>query len=201
MFHAHLMGAGSFFAELRRRLPTDSFVSSPDRSAVFDSTNWPAARARVLVTSVRDRAAERHLDTVARGTGKTWIPVQLEARSLRIGPVTGTPRAACLDCFDRRQEQHGRRSSTDVELERAHGPATSVEGFTPAHVDIAAAIISDITSSDERVAAATSSLWRFGHSDLSAKEAVVIPVSGCRRCDPGSGETTRSLQLSRYFPR
>ena len=201
MLQAHLMGDGTFFAALRGRARADPFTTSPDRRAVFDSTNWPSARARVLVTSARDRAAEEHLDAATRGAGQTWIPVQLEARSLRVGPVIGPRRAVCMDCFDRRQEQHGRRNRTDVELEAAHDGGSPANGFTPAHVDMVFAVIERITSSDERLRAAASSLWRFGYSDLSVKQALVIPVSGCRRCDPDHGETERSMQLSQYFPR
>lgn len=201
MFQAHLMGAGSLFVDLGKRLSNDAFVSSPDRGGVFDSTNWPAALARVFVTSGRDRAAEHHLDTVTRGSGQTWVPVQLEARSLRVGPVIGPHRAVCLECFDRRQEQHGRRNATDVELERARDGGSPMAGYTPAHVDMAAAVLESITSSEERLVRAASTIWRFGYSDLSAKEAVVVPVSGCRRCDAGMNESRRSRQLSQFFPR
>ncbi|PZE78424.1 TOMM precursor leader peptide-binding protein [Curtobacterium sp. MCBD17_019] len=201
MLHAHLMGIGPFFEDVASRLPASSFAQTPHPSSIYDSTHWPAARARVFVTSGRDRSAEQHLEDVVWGSLQTLIPVQLEARSVRVGPVITPGRSACLRCFDRRQEQHGRRGATDVALDHAKDGTVAVTGHAPAHANMVATVLEGVTYSEERLLAAASSVWRFGFADLSVKEAVVIPVSGCRRCDRARENEPRSLHLSQYFPR
>ncbi|PPI49972.1 hypothetical protein C5D18_01165 [Rathayibacter tritici] len=199
MLNIHLMGTGPFADAVATRLQGPACEHWDGSRGVYDSTNWPRARARVLISAERDNSAEQHVEDVAWGTLQPWIPVQLEARDVRVGPVVTPGRGACLRCFDRRQEQHGRRNHTDLELDKAPSTGMPFRGYTPAHAAMAAAVINTITASDKALTEAASKVWRFGFSELSVRQAVVIPVSGCSRCDSLDSAGRRSARLSRFF--
>ena len=180
-----------------------SSALAPDgANALRDPTAWPPARVRALVRSRRDRAAEERMETLSWGTGRAWVPVQIEARSIRVGPVVVPGRSACLECFYRRQRQHGRRSALDDELEHALTGSGSpgYQGQLAAHVGLVAGLLRAIAESDDAVDAFASRFWRLGYADVSVREALVTPVAGCRRCDPDLDEGERYRRLVQHFP-
>lgn len=175
-----------FGEALAERLSGATAVALRGRDAVYDSTGWQAARLRVLVCPRRDRHAEERMETVAWGTRRPWMPVQLGPRSIRVGPVIVPGMSACLSCFYRRQRQHGKRNGVDDGLERSLAETNSpgYRGHLPAHVDLVAGLLTAVAQSDASITAFATRFWRLGYGEMAVRESLLTPAAACPRCDP-----------------
>jgi len=157
---------------------------------LWSPSEWDPA-ALTVVASWREQPREfAFVDDVCRRTGRAWLPVVLEPRHVRVGPLVSPATAACYQCFLSRQHQHGLLTPVDSEL---HGlfdddPTLGPSGHLPLHVETAVALVDHVLAAADdpsgRAAGRTpgARLVRSGLSHLRLVESEVVPVTGCSRC-------------------
>ena len=172
---------------------------------LWSPSEWDPA-ALTVVASWREQPREfAFVDDVCRQTGRAWLPVVLEPRHVRVGPLVSPATAACYQCFVSRQHQHGLLTAVDFELRRLFDddPTLGPSGHLPLHVETASALVEHVVAAWEGSRAARTGSWRTpgarlvrsGLSHLRLVESEVVPVTGCPGCGltPDPKASWRSL--------
>jgi bacteriocin biosynthesis cyclodehydratase domain-containing protein len=151
------------------------------------SASWPPARLRILVSGRDEPQLTEILDDRSYAWHTPWFPVILDHPRLRFGPIVTPGVGACHHCFDARRRQHEPARSAGRELQnfyREH-PLIGPEGWLPAHVALAAAMIRAtvpaVLTSENRTDLG-GRVRQLHLLDLTATSAVVTGVHGCSRC-------------------
>ena len=190
MHPIHLQPIGRFGWEVCEALSTVSETEMVIEASPFRSVDWPQSRLQVVVASQEHPRAFEFIDSMSFALIRPWMPIVLEPRSLRVGPLVVPNSSGCYRCFLARQYQHGRLTSIDRELaqqnDAVEGPGYS--GYLASHVSLAVALVAPtierfLSSNETRVPAA--SVIRAAFAETRFSEGSFVGVDGCHRCaDP-----------------
>jgi len=134
-----IIGAGPF-GERTARLLLETRVDGVRVAASDVMQAFSLARQAVVIAMWRtepmllDRA--EHL---SRLHGLPWLPIVMEYRAIRIGPLVAGD-SACFRCYQRRREQHDVQPDVTAALQQASANDRSFgpQGFLPHHTRMAA---------------------------------------------------------------
>lgn len=195
MTDLHLIAVGDFGGVVSELL-TERYnaVTTRDPQIVRDTSRWPRARIQVVVAWRETPALFEAADRYANWTHRPWLPVVLDATSLRIGPLVTGAGGPCYRCFLGRQFQHRQLLDADRDLFRAYDadPEVGVGGYLAAHVTIAVHATSTVIDAmlGDGTECERGRVRTFGLLDARMTNDRVIPVHGCERCCPSEPDAT-----------
>ncbi|WP_423919767.1 TOMM precursor leader peptide-binding protein [Frigoribacterium sp. 2-23] len=185
---------GDFGEEVAGRLVELHGAALLSTPQLWSPSEWEPA-ALTVVASWREQPREfAFVDDVCRRTGRAWLPVVLEPRHVRVGPLVSPATAACYQCFLSRQYQHGLLTPVDSQLQTLFDddPTLGASGHLPLHVETAVALVDHVLAAADESPRRTGDrtpgarLVRSGLSHLRLVESEVVPVTGCSRCGASS---------------
>ena len=175
-----------------------------------DSSRWPAARLHVVAAWRETPALFERADELARIHRRPWLPITLDATSVRVGPLVDGRDGPCYQCFLARQFQHRKLREIDRRLFGRYDadPNCGPRGFLAPHVSLAAYAATELARDvlDGRTADRAGDVRRFGLLTPQVSSDRVVAVDGCRRCgerraDATWGRLADDLQWLRPAPR
>ncbi len=187
MIDLHVIAIGAFgeavAADLAARIET-VVTTGP---GIDEPSFWPASRLQIVAAW---REAPRVFDLAERiafHCGRPWLPIAIDATSMRVGPLVDGVSGPCHLCFRTRQRQHRRHGPADDELYAAYDadPSVGVFGHLPAHVSLAVAaarlaVYAVLTGADG--SPEFGRVRRFGLLSPQVLVDDVTAVHGCPRC-------------------
>jgi len=200
-----------FGAAVVERLQDEHRINLRDWRQAWAPSTWTDNAVVLLVSGTGDPRLEAFVNQVSFDVGRDWMPVVLEPRYLRVGPVVTSGGNGCFECFRLRQLQHKWSTDSDVFIEaaRASGLAyiREASGYLPSHIDIAASLASRAlqeinrrrSDENERGEGPWPVVYRSGLSYTRVEEIRITPVHNCSVCSPASrqrmGEATSVERL------
>lgn len=187
MLDVHVVAIGTFGEMLADQLSVDYQLQfSTTRNEALDPARWAPSRVQVVACAREEPRVFEVADMMAYALGRPWLPVTLDATSLRVGPLVDGAEGACYSCFVARQHQNQRFLETDKELFTAYreDPNLGVRGHLSAHVALAASAAR--TSIDSVLSGRSDQsgcVRRFSLLTPRVTVETLVPVHGCRRCD------------------
>ena len=202
MPQVHLIPVGQFGREVAVQV-AQSFDAhiSPEQDAGIPSS-WPQAAIQVIVSWREVPWLFSLADKMAHSLDRPWMPVTLDSKSLRVGPLIAPHHSGCYPCFIKRQRQHSRLSPTDLELFNHYdaNPESGIFGHLPSHVRIASSLISSSVQAllgqsqegqvPDSSALRVGELTRVGLTGLNVSRGRLIGVHGCPTCSPDNPDNT-----------
>lgn len=179
-----------------------------DLSDAREPSRWPKAEVQIVASSREEPEAFATCDLAAFALRRPWLPVVLEARSVRVGPLV-RPGGACYRCFLRRQEQLGHRCPIDAAIE-SQDLQPRIVGYLPSHVHQAAIftqmLIETLRSDAPPRRARTSTAWASLKPNSPARQSCrstgVRPartpeaIGTPQTCSPASPQSVRKAPLT-----
>jgi len=183
---AYVTPVGDFGAAVAARLAERYDIRTAAPPEIADSSRWPDARVHVVAAWRETPALFDLADRYAFITRRPWLPVALDATSLRVGPLVAGDAGPCYRCYLGRQFQHRRLRGNDRELFARYDadPACGVAGFLTAHVSLAAlatGLCLDAAAAG-RIDGERGRARRFALLSPQLSVSMVVPVDGCDRC-------------------
>lgn len=186
MLDAYITAAGGFGQAVAQKLAAeyDTRIAAPEETA--DSSRWHRARVHVVAAWRETPSLFDLADSYAFITGRPWLPITLDAASLRVGPLVTGKEGPCYRCFLGRQYQHRRLREMDRRLFSRYDTdlTCGVAGFLAAHVSLAASAagFAITAAADGSASAERGRVRRFTLLSPQVSVFTVIPVHGCARC-------------------
>ncbi|HZU66451.1 MAG TPA: TOMM precursor leader peptide-binding protein [Ktedonobacteraceae bacterium] len=194
----HIVPVGAFgqaIADVLKELLPDVVETKPDPGNKTSPALWPVARVNILAAWRPVPQLNRLCEGISYAWKKHFIPVVLEDRSLRVGPVVVPGMGACYRCYEKRLLQHSPRQAIHSAL-RSHyeaHPQSGPAGYLAPFAEIAAIRLAQfIARLDADPASEAGRLWQMDIITRQTLTARVVGVHGCPRCGLHRDEATRS---------
>ncbi len=149
---------------------------------------FAVARDAVVVAVWRtEHRLLEQADLLSRRHGRPWLPICMEHRAIRIGPLV-THESPCFRCYQRRREQHDVQPAATAALLSACAANESFgpQGFLPHHARIAAMLGCDMLRSLDTDAGGIGA-GRVATIRLPGDGIRMNGVVGCHDCDRCGG--------------
>jgi len=150
----------------------------------------------VVIQHGERRTALLAHDRQAFATNTALLPIVLEARWLRAGPVIAPAAAGpCYACFAARRAQRQAEDEVTQALHAQLEATRARHGFLPMHVELAAVIaLAFLNDHDQQLEFAAGSVRRYSLDRLAIEVGLVFGLPGCPKC----GERRRALQAGAF---
>lgn len=185
--NVQIFSQGDFGRNVAEQLVSRFAAVELSEPQLWSPSDWLPG-ATTIVAAWRELPREfAFVDEVCRLTGRSWLPIVLEPRHVRVGPYITKATGACYQCFNARQRQHGLLTDIDTELAQLLDADCTLgsSGHLPSHVGVAVHATEYILAEmpfREQDLHRGAPLIRAGLSHLRLTESEVVPVTGCSRC-------------------
>jgi bacteriocin biosynthesis cyclodehydratase domain-containing protein len=121
----------------------------------------------------------RQLDALAAERGFSWLPAELDGRTLRVGPWCTASGPVCFSCYYERRRQHDEKPAMTAEIHRAYDRDADLgpRGHLPHHARFMAGLIQEALAAPRSAEVGSLNL-----DTLRVSRHAVTPTADCARC-------------------
>lgn len=155
---------------------------------------WEPARILALAAWRPVPSLCELLDDLCHRWARPFVPLIVDSRVLRLGPVVIPGREGCWRCWSMRHRQHGEwpeEQSALLQYYASH-PDSGPQGFLEPFALMGAARIRQTIEALDSSTATAGQIWQIDMLTGHVVTGLVIGVHGCSRCGEPRPESTRS---------
>jgi len=181
----HVVSVGAFGRAVAHHLHTfRSDVVETQIENAAEPGAWPATRMNVVVSWRPVRELCEAADRISHDWQLPFVPLIMDAKILRLGPIVIPGCGSCWNCWVRRSLQHGSwpyRRLLVSDYYATH-PEAGPQGYLDAFALMAAARVSQTIDELDSGAALAGNIWQIDMLTREITLSRVVGVHDCPRC-------------------
>ncbi|MGH9898091.1 MAG: TOMM precursor leader peptide-binding protein [Pyrinomonadaceae bacterium] len=197
----HLLSVGTFgrvVADYLRMFREDiSETAAEDYKLLLSETRktWPIARITVIAAWRPVLELCELLDDFSHEWQRPFVPLVLDAKALRLGPVVIPGRGSCWHCWSRRLNQHSAWTNAEAALLQHYksNPDSGPRGYLEPFAMMAATRIAHIIDALDSSQAMPGHIWQIDMMTREITTSTVVGIHDCPRCGLHRPAPTRSF--------
>jgi bacteriocin biosynthesis cyclodehydratase domain-containing protein len=172
----------------------DVFETVADNDVLPLPATWLAARQTLLASWKPAPALCELLDDVCHTWARPFLPLILDSRYMRFGPIIIPGKEGCWKCWNRRFRRQLTFPEDYAELLNHYDcePGSGPRGFLEPFAMMGAARFSHAIDTIDSGSDLAGTIWQLDMLTGTISTGKLIGIHGCKRCGEGRNEESRS---------